>query len=145
MNSFAQIATSRVAWLSLDEGDNDPNRFWTYLIAACQSVFSEVGETALALLRTPQPLPEDTIPTLLINDLTSQDRPLVLVLDDFHTIQNPSLHASILFLLDHLPHNLHLIVSTRTDPPWPLARFRARNQLIEIRAQDLRFTSGRGS
>ena len=127
------------AWLSLDEGDNDPNRFWSYLISACQSVFCEVGETALALLRAPQPLPEDTIPTLLINDLTSQNQALALVLDDYHTIQNPLLQASIVFLLDHLPNNLHLVIASRTDPPWPLARFRARNQLIEIRAQDLRF------
>ena len=67
---------------------------------------------------------------------------VVLVLDDYHVIQNPSIHASLLFLLDHLPNNLHIIVSTRTDPPWPLARFRARNQLTEIRAQDLRFSFG---
>lgn len=142
----AQILQQReslvgVAWLSLDEGDSDPHRFWTYLIAACQGVQEGVGETALALLNMPQPLPEGAIPTLLINDLTRQDRPLVLVLDDYHTIQNPSIHADLLFLLDHLPQNLHLIVSTRTDPPWPLARYRARNQLIEIRAQDLRFST----
>lgn len=135
----AQIG-ERVAWLSLEESDNDPNRFWTYLIKACQFVFPEVGETALSLLRASQPLIEDSIPTLLINDLTAQDRLLVLVLDDYHTIQNPSLHTGILFLLDHLPHHLRLVVSTRTDPPWPLSRYRARNQLIEIRAQDLRFT-----
>ena len=139
LSKFVAQIQQPVAWLSLDEGDSDPNRFWSYLIAACQSVFSEVGETALALLRAPQPVPEDTIPTLLINDLASQNHALVLILDDYHTIQNPLLQASILFLLDHLPNNLHLIVSTRTDPPWPLARFRARNQLIEIRAQDLRF------
>ncbi len=129
----------RTAWLSLDDGDNDPNRFWSYLISACQTVLGEAGDTALALLRTPQPLPDDAIPTLLINALTCLDLSLVLVLDDFHTIQNTELHAGFLFLLDHLPHNLHLIVSTRTDPPWPLARYRARNQLTEIRAQDLRF------
>jgi LuxR family maltose regulon positive regulatory protein len=140
LSEFAAQIQQPVAWLSLDEGDNDPNRFWTYLITACQSVLNEVGENALALLRTPQPMPDDTIPTLLINDLISQTHPLVLVLDDFHTIQNPSLHTGILFLLDHLPHNLHLIVSTRIDPPWPLARNRARNQLIEIRAQELRFS-----
>ena len=129
-----------VAWLSLDDGDSDPNRFWTYLIAACQSALGGIGETALELLRAPQPLPEDTLPTLLINDLAGQDRPLVLILDDFHTVQNSSLHASLLFLLDHLPPNLHLILSTRTDPPWPLARYRARNQLVEIRAEELRFS-----
>jgi LuxR family maltose regulon positive regulatory protein len=140
LSEFVAQIHQPVAWLSLDEGDNDPSRFWTYLIAACQSVLEGVGESALELLHTPQPLPEETIPTILINDLTSQDLPVVVVLDDFHTIQNPSLHTNILFLLDHLPNNLHLIVSTRTDPPWPLARYRVRNQLIEIRAQDLRFS-----
>ena len=128
------------AWLSLDEGDNDPARFWSYWIKACQSILEEVGEDALAVLRAPQPLPDDTIPTLPINNLAGRDLSLVLVLDDFHAIQNASIHSSLLFLLDHLPPNLHLILSTRTDPPWPLARYRARNQLIEIRTRDLRFT-----
>lgn len=129
-----------VAWLSLDEGDNDPFRFWTHLIAACQSIVDGVGAAALELLSTPQALPEDTVPTSLINDLASQNRSVVLVLDDYHEIQNPAIHAGLLFLLDHLPDNLHLVVSTRTDPPWPLARYRARNQLLELRAQDLRFS-----
>jgi LuxR family transcriptional regulator, maltose regulon positive regulatory protein len=135
----AREPSIRAAWLSLDEGDNDPNRFWSYLIHACQPALGEAGENALAILRTPQPLPDDTLPTLLINGLTNQDLSLILILDDFHTIQNPALHTEILFLLDHLPQNLHLVISTRTDPPWPLARYRARNQLIEIRAHDLRF------
>ena len=128
-----------VAWLSLDEADNDPGQFWTYLIAACQSVLDGVGESALALLKAPQPLPDDTIPTILINDLISRERMLALVLDDYHVIQNPAIHESVSFLLKHLPDNLHLIISTRIDPPWPLGRYRARNQLVEIRAQDLRF------
>ncbi|HEX7568553.1 MAG TPA: AAA family ATPase, partial [Anaerolineaceae bacterium] len=130
-----------VAWVSLDEGDNDPIRFWTYLITACQSILEDVGKSALELFSTPQPLPEDTVPTILINDLAMQNRSVVLVLDDYHEIKNSSIHASLLFLLEHLPHNLHIIVSTRTDPPWPLARFRARNQLVEVRAQDMRFTT----
>jgi LuxR family maltose regulon positive regulatory protein len=130
-----------IAWVSLDEADNDPIRFWTYLIAACQTVQSEIGETVLALLQTPQFLPDETIPTLLINDLARLGKDLVLVLDDYHLIHNPSIHIAVSFLLDHLPDNLHLILATRVDPPWPLARFRARNQLIEIRAADLRFTT----
>jgi LuxR family maltose regulon positive regulatory protein len=99
-----------------------------------------VGESALELFRTPQPIPNDTVPTILINDLTNHGRSLVLVLDDYHVIQTPSIHAGLQFLLEHLPPNFHIILSTRTDPPWPLSRFRARNQLIEIRAQDLRFS-----
>ena len=130
-----------VAWVSLDESDNDTRRFWTYLATACQSVSPGVGESAVVLLREPQPLPEDTIPTILVNDLGRQDDPVVLILDDFQAIQNPSVHAGFVFLLDHLPRNLHILVATRTDPPWPLARFRVRNQLVEVRAQDLRFTT----
>jgi len=130
-----------IAWVSLDEADNDPIRFWTYLIAACQTIHSEIGETVLALLQTPQFLPDETIPTLLINKLAILEKDLVLVLDDYHLIHNPSIHIAVSFLLDHLPDNLHLILATRVDPPWPLARFRARNQLIEIRAADLRFTT----
>ncbi|MHB8134942.1 MAG: LuxR C-terminal-related transcriptional regulator [Anaerolineaceae bacterium] len=130
-----------VAWVSLDEGDNDLIRFWTYLITACQTFLEHVGVSVLELLRTPQPLPDDTIATILINDISTQDRSVIIVLDDYHEIQNSSIHASLLFLIEHLPHNLHIIVSTRTDPPWPLALFRARNQLIEIRAMDLRFTT----
>ena len=140
LSAFAARSQLPIAWLSLEKDDNDPVRFWTYLIAACQSVFADVGETALELLGTQQPLPADTVPTLLINDLIKQDGSIVLVLDDYHEIQTPSIHASLLFLLDHLPENLHIIVSTRTDPPWPLARYRARNRLVEIRAQDLRFS-----
>lgn len=140
LSAFAAQSGQPVAWFSLDEGDNEPHQFWTYLIKACQSAIPGVGETALSLLRAPQPIPENTIPTLLINDLSEQAQKLVLVLDDYHVIQNATLHAGILFLLDHLPNHIHVIVATRTDPPWPLARFRARNQMIEIRAQEMRFT-----
>lgn len=129
-----------VAWLSLDEGDNDPIRFWSYLIAACQSVRDGVGESALALFHSPQPLPDETIPTILINDLAGLEGDLMLILDDYHVIQNQSIHTALAFLVDHLPDQLHLVLSTRVDPPWPLARLRARNQLIELRVLDLRFT-----
>lgn len=128
-----------VAWLSLDETDNDSNRFWAYLIAACQSALEGIGESALALLNAPQPLPVDTIPTLLINDLAGQKQMLTLILDDYHVIQNPAIHESVLFLLDYLPENLHVVIATRVDPPWPLARYRVRNRLVEIRMRDLRF------
>lgn len=140
LSEFAAQSRQPVAWLSLDEGDNDPNRFWAYLIKACQTVFAGVGETALALLRAPQPGSEEALPTLLINDLAGQAQPLALILDDYHAVQNPAIHTGILFLLDHLPDSIHLIVATRTDPPWPLARFRARSRMIEIREKDMRFT-----
>jgi LuxR family maltose regulon positive regulatory protein len=132
--------STQMAWLSLDQGDNDPARFWTYLISACQRGIQGVGEEALASLEASQALPQETIATLLINDLAGQDRRLVLVLDDYHAIQDESIHAAFSFLLDHLPDNLHLVLSTRLDPPWPLARYRARGRLVEIRSQDLRFS-----
>lgn len=140
LSEFVAQLRPPVAWVSLDEGDNDPVRFWTYVIAACQTVREGLGESALGLFRTPQPLPVEAVPAILINDLVELDRDLVLVLDDYHTIQNENIHAGFSFLLEHLPGNLHIAVSTRVDPPWPLARYRARNQLVEIRAQDLRFT-----
>jgi LuxR family maltose regulon positive regulatory protein len=140
LSEFVARLQQPVAWLSLDEEDNDPIQFWTYLITACRSILEDVGESALELFNTQQPLPDDTVPTILINDLATRDRSIALVLDDYHAIQTPSIHAGLKFLLDHLPHNLHIIVSTRTDPPWPLSRLRARNLLVEIRAQDLRFS-----
>lgn len=141
LSEFVEQLQRPVAWLSLDEGDNDPIRFWTYLIAACQSVQNGVGESVLALFHSPQPLPDDAIPTILINDLAPLTSDMILILDDYHVIQNQSIHAAFSFLLDHLPDQLHLVLSTRIDPPWPLARLRARNQLIELRALDLRFTT----
>jgi LuxR family maltose regulon positive regulatory protein len=140
LSEFVSRLEQPTAWVSLDEGDNDPIQFWTYLITACRSILEDVGESALELFNTQQPLSDDTVPTILINDLTANDRSIVLVLDDYHTIQTPSIQAGLQFLLDHNPHNLHIILSTRTDPPWSLARYRARNRLIEIRAQDLRFS-----
>jgi ATP/maltotriose-dependent transcriptional regulator MalT len=140
LSEFIARLEQPAAWLSLDEGDNDPIRFWAYLITACQAILEDVGESALEALQTAQNLSDDAVPSILINDLTAQDRSIVLVLDDYHAIHNSSIHAGLLFLLEHLPHNLHIVISTRTDPPWPLARFRARNQLVEIRAQDLRFS-----
>jgi LuxR family maltose regulon positive regulatory protein len=141
LSEFVEQLGRPVAWVSLDEGDNDPIRFWTYLITACQSVEPKVGESALALFQTPQPLLDDAIPTILINDLVGLESDLILILDDYHLIQNQSIHAALGFLINHIPDKLHLVLSTRVDPPWPLARFRARGQLIEIRAVDLRFTT----
>jgi LuxR family maltose regulon positive regulatory protein len=141
LSEFTEQFGQPVAWVSLDEGDNDPIRFWTYVINACQSVQAKVGESALALFQTPQPLLDDAIPTILINDLVGLESDLILILDDYHLIQNQSVHAALGFLLNHIPDKLHLVLSTRVDPPWPLARFRARGQLIEIRAVDLRFTT----
>ena len=139
LSDFVSRIQQLTAWISLDKGDNDPSRFWTYVVAACQSVLNMRDEEIRELLQTPQPSSHEIIPTILINNLSASRKPIILILDDFHVIQNASILTSIQFLLNHLPRNLHLILSTRTDPPWPLARFRARNQLFEIRTRDLRF------
>ena len=140
---LSQLAAQQrrpLAWLSLDAADDDPDRFWTYVITACQTVLQEIGADALAWLNTSRSLPDETIPTLLINDLVQHDQKLLLILDDYHVIQHPSIHAGLSFLLNNCPSNFHLVVSTRVDPPWPLARYRAQNQLTEIRTRDLRFS-----
>ncbi len=141
LGEFVAQLQRPVAWVSLDEGDNDPVRFWYYLITACQSIQHGVCESALALLKSPQPLPDDAVPSILINDFNGLESDLVLILDDYHVIQNDAIQMALSFLLDHLPDKLHIVLSTRIDPPWPLARFRACNQLIEVRTQDLRFTN----
>jgi len=141
LSNFVTRLRQPVAWVSLDEGDNDYHRFWTYLITACQSILEGVGQEVLELLSTSQPLPDETVPTLLINDFVRQSGSVALVLDDYHEIHDPAIHNSLLFLIDHLPDNLYIVISTRTDPPWPLARYRARNRLVEIRIRDLRFTN----
>ena len=130
-----------VAWLSLDRSDNDPVTFWSYLVAALQTVAPGVGVSALALLREPQPPPMNGLLTTLLNDLGAEDGEIVLVLDDFHVIDSQEVHEAMAFLLDHLPPKLHLVLAGRADPALPLARLRARGELVEIRGADLRFTA----
>ncbi len=129
----------RAAWLSLDREDNDPATFWTYLVAALQPVAPGVGASALALLQSSQPPPIQTVLTTLLNDLGALTDDVVLVLDDYHVIDTPDVHAGMAFLLDHLPPRLHLLIAGRADPPLPLPRLRARGELVELRAGDLRF------
>jgi len=137
--------TGRVAWLSLDAADDDPNRFWSYVIAALQAALqagpSTVGQASLAMLHAPQPPPAETVLAELINELAALADPLVLVLDDYHQITSPAIQESLAFLLAHLPPQVRLILLTRSDPPLPLARMRAQGQLAELRAADLRFTT----
>lgn len=130
-----------LAWLSLDDEDNDPTCFLTYFVAALQTLKRSLGETTLALLHSPQPSPPQAILTSLINDLSEFEDPFALVLDDYHVVTAQPIHEALAFFLDHLPPPMHLVILTRVDPfRLPLARLRARNQLTEIRAADLRFT-----
>ena len=128
------------AWLSLDRADNDPASFWTYVIAALRTAAPGVGESALALLQAPQPPPIETVLTALLNDLGATAGDIVLVLDDYHVIDAREVQDEMAFLLDHLPPRLHVVIASRADPALPLARWRARGELAEIRAAELRFT-----
>jgi LuxR family maltose regulon positive regulatory protein len=142
----------RAAWLSLDEGDNDPTRFLTYFIAALQTIAPSIGEGVLGVLQSPQPPPTESILTALLNEIATIPDNFVLVLDDYHVIDAKPVDAStsvdvstsvdqaLTFLLEHLPPQMHLVIASREDPNMPLARLRARGQLTELRVADLRFT-----
>ncbi len=130
-----------VAWLSLDQRDNDPALFWTYLVAALKTATPEAGAGSLSLLQPPQPPSEAGLATLL-NDLDAVSNDVVLVLDDYHVIDAREVQDGMAFLLEHLPPQIHLVIGSRADPALPLARLRGRGELAEIRAADLRFTPG---
>ena len=129
-----------VAWLSLDEADNAPARFLTYLVAALQTIDAAIGKGMLGLLQSPQPPPTESILTALLNDIAAIPDHFLLVLDDYHVIDSRPVDQALTFLLEHLPPQVHLVIATREDPHLPLARLRARGQLAELRAADLRFT-----
>ena len=129
-----------VAWVSLDEGDNAPTSFLAYLVAALQTIAANIGAEALRMLQSPQPPPIESILTVLLNEITTFPDHFVLVLDDYHVIDSKPVDEALTFLLEHLPPQIHLVITTREDPHLPLARFRARGQLTELRAADLRFT-----
>ncbi|HEX6387111.1 MAG TPA: LuxR C-terminal-related transcriptional regulator [Anaerolineae bacterium] len=141
----SQLTIDNCAWLSLDESDNDPVRFLSYLIAALQTVLPKLGQTAVALLQSPQPPAPETVLTIVINELAAIPTPIILVLGDYHTISTPAIHHAVTFLLDHQPPGLHLVISSRADPLLPLARWRARRELLELRADDLRFSVAEAS
>jgi LuxR family maltose regulon positive regulatory protein len=130
-----------VAWVSLDANDNDPVRFWTYVIAALQMLHPGLGQPALAHLHSVQRLQAESFLIALINAISTHPGDLALVLDDYHVVEEPAIHNTLSYLLEHLPRQIHLVIATRTDPPLPLARLRALGQLIELRASDLSFTS----
>lgn len=140
--SAALIDPASVAWVSLDEQDSDPIRFWSYIIAALEKIQTDVGSNAMTLLHAPQSPPIETTLTALINAAASVSDHFVLVLDDYHLIEARSIHDALSFLIDHLPAQMHVIVISRADPPLPLTRLRVRNQLVELGESDLRFTPG---
>lgn len=140
VSMWARQASVPIAWLSLEEEDNDLARFLAYVISSYQSIEPNLGKAALGNLQIPQPPSYENILTSLLNDLAAFGTPIALVLDDYHLIQAQIIHAAISFMLDHLPSRNQLVLSTRADPPLPLARLRARGHLAELRQSDLRFT-----
>ncbi|HXD09074.1 MAG TPA: LuxR C-terminal-related transcriptional regulator [Anaerolineales bacterium] len=146
----------RAAWLVLDTDDNDPVRFWSYFIAALQQVDPTIGYSSLGLLQSPTAVAMESMLNTLVNEIDSFQADqasesianeseelgagLILVLDDYHVIETPAIHEQLSFLLEHVPPQMHLVISTRADPPLHLARLRARDQLLELHEADLRFT-----
>jgi LuxR family maltose regulon positive regulatory protein len=129
------------AWFSVDEGDNDPLRFLTYIILGLQSLAAGTGKAALKMLQSPQPPPIEPILINLINDVSRISKDLALVLDDYHWVDARPIHNMIEFFLENLPEQMHMIIATRSDPPLPLARVRSQNMLTELRAADLSFSA----
>ena len=135
---------NRCAWLSLDEDDNDPTRFLAYFINALKQVEgmeTNLGDITLNMLRFPQPQPTKVILTSLINEVAEIPDRIVFILDDYHSIESASVDDALIFLLEHLPPQMHLVIATRDDPNLQISRLRGRDQLTELRAADLRFNS----
>ena len=128
-----------VTWISLDDSDNDSTHFWVYFISSLQGLDPDLGAGALTLLQSPQAPPITTILTALINDITTFPDAFAIVLDDYHVIDSPSIHEAMTYLIAHLSANMHVVIATRTDPPLPLNRLRARDKLTEFRPRNLRF------
>jgi LuxR family maltose regulon positive regulatory protein len=141
LSAWAAQSENPVAWLSLDEGDNDLARWLTYWVAAVRQIEPGLAGHSLTRLRSAKPQPLESILTPLLNEIADIPRDFSLILDDYHTITAQPIHEALTFLIDHQPPPLHLVVATRFDPPLPLARWRARDQMREIRMADLRLTS----
>ncbi len=142
LSEWLAQATCPAAWLSLEPGDGDAARFLGYLIAALRTVLPRVGEASERLMQAPEsPSWQMLLPPLINEIATAAGGPFILVLDDYHTIGSPAIHNGLVFLLEHLPPQMHLVIATRIDPPLPLSRFRSRGQMLEVRSSDLRFTA----
>jgi LuxR family maltose regulon positive regulatory protein len=140
LSEWLAAGDRKATWLSLDQTDSDPTRFMTYFLAALHKIAPNIGEGVLNVLQSPQPPPIETLLTALLNEIAALPDNFILVLDDYHLIEATAVGEALSFLVEHMPPQIHLVIATREDPPLPLARLRARNQLTELRAADLRFT-----
>lgn len=141
ITEWIQDLEKPVGWISLDQGDNDITRFLGYIVLALQGMKEDFGVSILEMIHSPQRPPMEHLLTTLINEAVEVLDPFMLILDDYHVIGEKNVHDAMSFFLDHLPPNTQVVLSTRSDPPWPLARLRARGEMVEIRARDLRFTT----
>ncbi len=139
-SSTSSTSLHQFSWLSLGEEDNDIARFLSYFIAALQKIDPKIGTAMVEALLSPEPPPVEPLMTTLINQITAIEANITLILDDYHVITAQPIHAALTFLLDHMPPTLHLVITSRANPPLPLAKLRGRGQLVEMRAADLRFT-----
>ncbi len=140
LSAWIEETHPRLGWVSLDHRDNDPTRFWAYFISAVESVHSDIGSSALSQLQSPQQPNIEAVLSALINPISDMSEPFVIVLDDYHVIEESAIHEGMAFLIEHLPPQMHLLVSTRADPALPIAALRAKDELNELRAKDLRAT-----
>lgn len=145
LSEWVASRRSAMAWVSLDAGDNNPALFWRYVITALQQIEQRIGAAALAALHADQPPKIDLLLSGLINEIcqvvaVASAGPLILILDDYHTITSSEIHEGLFFLVENLPPGMHIVIASRTDPPWLLSRLRVRQELTELRARDLRFT-----
>jgi LuxR family maltose regulon positive regulatory protein len=141
ITEWAAQSDQPLAWLSLDQGDNDSTRFWIYVVAALQTVRDDIDEIAQTAIRSPDPSSFESALIRMLNQIATVLDPVVLVLDDYHVINTPGIHDTLSFLLENLPPQMHLMIATRADPPLPIPRLRGRGQLVELYQSDLRFTS----
>jgi LuxR family maltose regulon positive regulatory protein len=140
VGEWAAACRRPVAWLSLDERDDDPSTFLTYLVAALRTIAPDIGKAVATVLQSPQPPPIEAVLTTLLNEIATIADEFVLVLDDYHVLDSKPDDDVLVFLLENLPPQMHLVIATREDPRLPLARWRARGHLTELRAAELRFT-----
>jgi LuxR family maltose regulon positive regulatory protein len=141
LSQWVSIDKNPIVWFSIDENDNDASCFFTYVIRALQQWKPTLGKTALNLLQVPQSPPIESVLILLLNEIQKEKSDITLILDDYHLISSPKINQLMIFLIDHQPQNMHLIISSRSDPNLPIARWRSQNQLVEIREADLSFTN----
>ncbi|MEM9776297.1 MAG: LuxR family transcriptional regulator, partial [Chloroflexota bacterium] len=140
IQSVQALKSTKVSWLSLGESDSDPVQFLTYFVAALQTIDPKIGMSVLSALQSPQPGPAEAILVGLVNEISRLSADFLLVLDDYHILDNPEIDQALIFLLENMPPPMRLVMISREDPSFPLPRMRVRGQLTEVREADLRFT-----